>query len=125
MRRRARRGRIDTAEADLAAARGRLAAFSDAGMLEDYADAVEATLARLRAAAAADVQRPSGAELTVLRLLSTDLSQREIGAQLYLSVNTVKTHMRVLYRKLGVTSRAEAVGRATERGLLDPTDPPA
>ena len=122
---RARRGRIDTAEADLAAARGRLAAFSDAGMLEDYADAVEATLARLRAAAAADVQRPSGAELTVLRLLSTDLSQREIGAQLYLSVNTVKTHMRVLYRKLGVTSRAEAVGRATERGLLDPTDPPA
>ena len=79
-------------------------------MLEDYADAVEATLAQLRAAAATDVQRPSGAELTVLRLLSTDLSQREIGAQLYLSVNTVKTHMRVLYRKLGVTSRAEAVG---------------
>jgi LuxR family maltose regulon positive regulatory protein len=122
---RARRGRIDIAEHDLAAVRGRLAAFSDAGTLGAYADAVEATLARLRAAAATDVERPSDAELNVLRLLGTDLSQREIGAQLYLSVNTVKTHMRVLYRKLSVTSRDEAVGRATALGLLDPTDPPA
>ena len=54
----------------------------------------------------------------MLRLLATDLSQREIGAQLYVSFNTVKTHTRTLFRKLGVTSRADAVARGRELGLL-------
>ena len=69
------------------------------------------------------LEEPTEAELNVLRLLSTDLSQREIGARLYLSVNTVKTHTRTLYRKLGVTSREGAVERATALGLLDDGSP--
>lgn len=57
-------------------------------------------------------------ELQVLRLLSGTLSNREIGAELYLSVNTVKTHVKSVYAKLGVNRRAEAVNRAKELGLL-------
>jgi LuxR family transcriptional regulator, maltose regulon positive regulatory protein len=59
-------------------------------------------------------------ELEVLRLLPTRLSRREIGARLFVSLNTVKTHQRGLYRKLGVTERAEAVKRARDLGLLSP-----
>ena len=57
-------------------------------------------------------------ELEVLRLLPSQLSQREIAAQLYVSFNTIRTHARVIFQKLGVTSRAEAVARARELGLL-------
>ena len=57
-------------------------------------------------------------ELAVLRLLPSGLSQREIAADLYVSFNTVKTHMRSIFAKLGVSSRAEAVERASELGLL-------
>jgi LuxR family maltose regulon positive regulatory protein len=57
-------------------------------------------------------------ELAVLRLMGSKLSQREIAAELYVSFNTVKTHTRAIFRKLGVASRAEAVARARELGLL-------
>ena len=57
-------------------------------------------------------------ELEVLRLLPSGLSQREIAAELFVSFNTVRTHTRVIFQKLGVTSRAEAVARARELGLL-------
>ncbi|MFP1154307.1 LuxR C-terminal-related transcriptional regulator [Mycobacterium sherrisii] len=57
-------------------------------------------------------------ELEVLRLLATRLSRREIGARLYVSLNTVKTHQRAVYRKLGVAHRGAAVSRARELGLL-------
>jgi LuxR family maltose regulon positive regulatory protein len=120
---RARRGRVAAATADLGTARTRLATFVDAGTLPALADAVEAMLDRARAVAATIVEAPSEAELNVLRLLSSDLSQREIGANLYLSVNTVKTHTRSLYRKLGVASRDAAIARATALGLLDQGDP--
>ena len=53
-----------------------------------------------------------------LRLLPSELSLREIGAELYLSLNTVKTHVRHLYAKLGVQSREAAVARGRERGLV-------
>jgi LuxR family maltose regulon positive regulatory protein len=49
------------------------------------------------------------AEQRVLRLLDSDLTLREIGRELYLSLNTVRTHTHSIYRKLGVGSRAEAV----------------
>jgi ATP/maltotriose-dependent transcriptional regulator MalT len=48
-------------------------------------------------------------EVRVLRYLPTNLSTREIAAELYLSTNTVKTHQRHLYQKLGASSRTEAV----------------
>ena len=57
-------------------------------------------------------------ELEVLGLLVTRLSRREIGQRLYVSLNTVKTHQRALYRKLGVEDRNAAVTRARELGLL-------
>ena len=57
-------------------------------------------------------------EHEVLRLLATRLSRREIGQRLYVSLNTVKTHQRALYRKLVVENRAAAVTRARELGLL-------
>ncbi|MGX9787572.1 LuxR C-terminal-related transcriptional regulator [Mycobacterium sp. MMS18-G62] len=57
-------------------------------------------------------------EHEILRLLATRLSRREIGQRLYISLNTVKTHQRALYRKLCVEDRAAAVARARELGLL-------
>jgi LuxR family maltose regulon positive regulatory protein len=60
----------------------------------------------------------SEAELSVLRLLRSQLSQREIAAELQLSFNTIKTHTRNIYRKLDVAERAHAVARARERSLI-------
>ena len=57
-------------------------------------------------------------ELAVLALLPSALSQRQIGEQLFISVNTVKTHSRNIYAKLRVGSRGQAVGRARDLGLL-------
>jgi LuxR family transcriptional regulator, maltose regulon positive regulatory protein len=54
----------------------------------------------------------------VLRLLRGTLSLREIGQELDLSPNTVKTHTRAVYRKLGVSTRQEATARADEIGVL-------
>jgi LuxR family maltose regulon positive regulatory protein len=59
-------------------------------------------------------------ELAVLRFLPTNLSAGEIAGEVLLSVHTVKTHMRKLYAKLDVHSRAEAVQRARALGLLAP-----
>ena len=59
-------------------------------------------------------------EARVLRYLPTNLSTREIAGELYLSMNTVKTHQRHLYQKLGASSRTKAVERARALGLLAP-----
>jgi LuxR family maltose regulon positive regulatory protein len=56
-------------------------------------------------------------ERTILRYLASTLSNADIAAELYVSVNTVKTHQRSLYRKLGVANRREAVGRARALNL--------
>ena len=60
-------------------------------------------------------------EARVLRYLPSHLSTREIANELYLSTNTVKTHQRHLYQKLGASSRTEAVERARALGLLPPS----
>lgn len=62
----------------------------------------------------------TSAELRVLRFLPSHLSFREIADRLYVSPNTVKTHARGIYRKLGVSSRGNAVDRARGAGLVDP-----
>ena len=49
------------------------------------------------------------------------MSNREIARQLYVSVNTVKTHLKQIYRKLGVASRRDAIDRARELHLLGPS----
>ena len=61
------------------------------------------------------------AETRVLRYLPTNLTVPEIAGQLYLSVNTVRTHMRHVYDKLGTHRRREAVERARALGLLAPS----
>jgi LuxR family maltose regulon positive regulatory protein len=60
----------------------------------------------------------SPTELRVLRYLPTNMSRREIAGELFVSVNTVNTHMRNLYYKLDVRDRSSAVKRARELGLL-------
>ncbi len=59
-------------------------------------------------------------ELELLQLLPTHLSNAAMGERLYVSVNTVKTNLRAVYRKLGTTSRAETVVIARRLGLLPP-----
>ena len=74
---------------------------------------------RRRAAAAAEPL--SDSEIRVLRYLPTNLTAPEIARELYVSPNTVKTHIRHLYAKLGTHHRAEAVERARALGLLAPS----
>lgn len=63
------------------------------------------------------VDELSGRELEVLRLLRTDLSGPKIAAELVVSLNTVRTHTKAIFSKLGVNSRRAAVRRADELGL--------
>jgi LuxR family maltose regulon positive regulatory protein len=78
---------------------------------------------RGRRGAAGDPRRSAGdklseRELGVLQLMASDLTQREIGSELYLSLNTVKSHSRSIFRKLGVSGRQQAVARARELELI-------
>jgi LuxR family transcriptional regulator, maltose regulon positive regulatory protein len=97
-------------------------------LLTSLPDGAESQLARLDdlegrltawPPAMKDLVEPlTGREQAVLRLLRGPLSLREIGQELFLSANTIKTHTRAIYRKLGVSTRAEAVERGYEAGLL-------
>ena len=64
------------------------------------------------------VEQLSKREREVLCFASSMLSTEEIAASMYLSVNTVKTHFKSIFRKLGATRRGEAVRRAKELGLM-------
>jgi DNA-binding CsgD family transcriptional regulator len=76
---------------------------------------------RHREAGARYLKALTHGEIRVLHYLPTNLSAREIAGELYLSVNTVKTHQRHLYEKLGAHTRAEAVEKARGLGLLAPS----
>src|SRR5271166_772228 len=69
-------------------------------------------------AAAVPGDELSERELGVLRLLRTELSLREISSELYVSLNTTKTHVKRIYVKLGVSSRADAVQKARELEII-------
>jgi ATP/maltotriose-dependent transcriptional regulator MalT len=120
------RSRLALAASDLERAQRAIAEFPDPGRLPAIAAAIELDLAQARSSAGRrqPVEDPSPAELAVLRGLAAGLSRREIGTELYISLNTVKTHIRELYRKLGATSQAEAVARAEALGLLEPSQSP-
>jgi LuxR family maltose regulon positive regulatory protein len=64
------------------------------------------------------VEPLSGRELEILKLITQGLSNREIGARLFLALDTVKGHNRRIFDKLQVQSRTEAIARAREVGLL-------
>ena len=63
----------------------------------------------------------STAELRVIRYLPSNLKAPEIASELFVSTNTIRTHLRHIYAKLGAHGRAEAVARARELGLLAPS----
>jgi LuxR family maltose regulon positive regulatory protein len=119
---RQRLGRTEEARRIYEEAREAIRRCEDPGILNDrltrterrlqFARPLRATRARTRAEALSD------AELSVLRLLRSQLSQREIAAELHLSFNTIKTHTRNIYRKLDVAERAQAVARARELTLI-------
>jgi LuxR family maltose regulon positive regulatory protein len=60
----------------------------------------------------------SDREVVVLRMLTGPLSERDIGRELYVSHNTVHSHTRSIFRKLGVSSRSEAIRKARSAGLI-------
>lgn len=123
---RGRRGRLDEAETTLRAARDEITVLTDPGRVASLADDVARSLeeARARAHQGEILEPPSEAELAVLRLLASDLSVRQIGAALFLSPNTIRSHTRAIYRKLGVNTRADAVARADALGLLGHPESP-
>jgi len=84
-------------------------------------DVLDGSTPRTAKAPAAPVDELSTAELRVVRYLPSNLRTPEIAAELYVSTNTVRTHLRHIYAKLGAHGRAEAVDRAREFGLLAPS----
>jgi len=92
--------------------------------LPDGADAQRARLAELDLRIAGPMRvlplavPLSEREVAVLRLLRGSLSLREIGLELYVSPNTVKTHTQAIYRKLGVSTRHDAVEQGRQAGIL-------
>src|SRR5262249_18850186 len=105
--------------ATLRDARATLADCEDAGRLPELIEAAELALRGRRPGARRQIAGDlSDRELAVLRLMPSDSSLREIAQTLYLSQNTTKTPPRPTYRKLGATSREQAVVRGRELGLL-------
>ena len=104
------------AAAILAQVHGILQQRPDLGVLPERAGQLQARLATANARAVSASSLTS-AELRLLPLLSTHLSYQEIGEQLFVSKNTVKSQAYSAYRKLGVSSRSEAVVRTRELGL--------
>jgi LuxR family maltose regulon positive regulatory protein len=112
------RGQAETAGSLLEEARAAIAGCTDPGMLPVLLAEAERGLQRPPRHITGLRDDLSEGELRILRLLASNLSQREIGQELYLSVNTIKTHTRGIYTKLDVVSRSEAVSRARVLGLI-------
>lgn len=89
------------------------------GILVSQAEALRAQLSRQRGDARPGPSALTAAELRVLPLLATHLRAAEIAAELFVSLHTVKSQQASLYRKLGTSSRGQAVTRARQLGLLE------
>ncbi|HEX4730257.1 MAG TPA: LuxR C-terminal-related transcriptional regulator [Solirubrobacterales bacterium] len=92
----------------------------DAIVLEEW---ITATARSIEVVSASAIRDLTPAELHILQYLPTHLSFPQIAGQVFVSPNTVKTQAQSVYRKLGVTSRREAVEQARAAGLLDPDGP--
>jgi LuxR family transcriptional regulator, maltose regulon positive regulatory protein len=88
------------------------------GVLPEQALELQTEVDEMRAAGERNGAGLTRAELRLLPLLATHLSFREIGARLYVSRNTVKTQAISVYRKLGVSSRSDAIDHAARLGLV-------
>lgn len=106
-------GELEAADAWSRRALGALKSEHDVGVLEGRAQRL-----RLGLKGRSQSEPISPAELRVLELLPTHLSVGQMAERLCVSTNTVKSHSKALYRKLGVGSRAEAVDEARALGLL-------
>jgi LuxR family maltose regulon positive regulatory protein len=100
-----------------------LVSFTPDSVQERYVDrllaATSQDVAPARVTVAQALVDPlSARELTVLRYLSSRLTYIEIAAALYVSINTLKSHVRTIYRKLDVASRADAVAAGRGHGLI-------
>ena len=91
----------------------------DLGTLACEARVLRAQLSAEPAPSIPGVPSLTSAELRVLPMLATHLSFPEIGAELFLSPHTVKSQAISIYRKLGASSRSQAVTRSRELGLLE------
>jgi LuxR family maltose regulon positive regulatory protein len=118
--------RVQLALADIAGARTLmreidelLARRPDLGTLVGEAQALRDRLSASPDRSVPGASSLTAAELRVLPLLATHLSFQEIGAELYLSPHTVKSQAISIYRKLGATSRSQAVARSRELALLE------
>lgn len=112
------RGDLDGARETVDAAQEEVESLRDVGIVFSLLDD---TKRRLQAG----IRRPvtageelSQRELVILRLLGAGLTKPEIARELYIAYNTVKTHTRTIYRKLGASNRDEAVARARELKLI-------
>src|SRR5262249_56214526 len=93
--------------------RATLDSCPDPGMLGERLAALEQPRVRARQG-----QALSAGELRILRMLTSRLSERDIGRELYLTHSTIHSHTQSIYRKLGVSSRSEALEHARELGLI-------
>ena len=115
---RTQRGDRDGARALIDEARHIIEAYPDAGIFPGLLEHQERQLRKKRHEGTSQNGELTDRELAVLRLFDDEISHRQIGEHLYVSVNTVKTHVRSIYRKLGVSSRDQALQRARERALI-------
>ena len=92
-----------------------------ASLLSQILDVLAGSSPASRSEAAPLLEELSEAELRVVRYLPSNLKAPEIAAELFVSPNTVRTHLRHIYSKLDAHSRKEAVERARELGLLAPS----
>ncbi len=114
-------GDLQLAGSLLGEARRGLAGYLDAGVLPRLLVRQERALEEARGGGGVLDQPLTAAERRVLELLATHLSPAEIGEALHISRNTVKGHLKAIYRKLEVSGRSDAVERARRLGLLDPS----
>jgi LuxR family transcriptional regulator, maltose regulon positive regulatory protein len=111
-------GNTEGGHAAVERARQLITNFVDPGMLPTLLDRTDHAMRRAPRGRPSPAAALTDRELAVLRLLATQLSQQELASELYVSVNTVRTHIQGIYRKLRVTSREEAIAQARELGLL-------
>ncbi|HET6833848.1 MAG TPA: LuxR C-terminal-related transcriptional regulator [Acidimicrobiales bacterium] len=111
------RGAADDGRRALGEAKDLIDACTDPGVLADRWEEVGRSLAASTRSIVGGTEL-SKREIEILRMLATRQSQREIGRRLFVSYNTVHSHIGSIYRKLGVSSRVDAVARAREQGLL-------
>ena len=113
------RGDRSEARAVLTEARAIVELYPDAGIFPDLLERQERKLRKTRPSRTESMDRQlTERELEVLRVLEGNLPVSELGKLLYVSPSTIRSHVKSIYRKLGVSSRKEAVEQGYARKLI-------